>query len=407
MRLEYRRYEVELHCPRCRRTTAHLVTSGEGALSRSLCIACGHAVAVDTLQFMEQYMQSVVRRLLAKPFEIRTEFLQSPREFITSLPGRMLTKPFRVAAELRSTMDIVRLRRHHAHPALPPLPTVLGELPVATRRCAVLLSGPLLWAHTAEEIMETARDLGYDGAELWAYQLLRDEVDPAAVAARARALGLKLTLHALSWDLNPTSRIDAVRRASQDALRQSVELAAHLGAQLVVMHPGHTTSPHDDGAPYWPLLIASVREVADQAARHGLQVGVEHMEARQAEYLITPEDANRLVREVDRANVGTVLDIAHIPWGEDEPRFLRSLDRIVHVHLSDADESRLHLPLGQGGRDLVRILRALHDYQGSVALEGFSISAGVDLARWNKAQFEELWRAAVSSTPEPSEMRPS
>ncbi len=398
----YRRYEVELHCPRCRRTTAHVITSGEGTLSRSLCVACGRALAVDTLQFMEQYMQSVVRRLLAKPFDIRTEFLHSPREFITSLPGRMLTKPFRVAAELRSTMDIVRLRWLPAHPSAATLPTVAGELPAAARQCAVLLSGPLLWAHTSEEILATAHELGYDGVELWAYQLLRDEADPAAVAARARALGLTVTLHALSWDLNPTSRLPGVRRASQDALAQSVELAAALGAQLLVIHPGHTSAPHDDSASYWPTLITSVQDIADQAAAHRLRVGVEHMEAREAEYLITPDDANRLVREVDRPNVGTVLDIAHIPWGEDETRFLQRLDRIVHVHLSDADESRLHLPLGQGSRDLVRILGALGAYRGSVALEGFSISAGGDLARWNKAQFEELWREAASSTQEPT-----
>lgn len=383
----------------------HLITSGEGAVSRCLCIACGRAVAVDTLQFMEQYMQSVVRRVLAKPFEIRTQFLESPREFITSLPGRMLTKPFRVAAELRSTMDIVRARRQLARPSPPSLPTVAGELPATERRSKVLLSGPLLWAHPAEEILKVASDLGYDGVELWAYQLMQDDVDPSALARQARSLGLILTVHALSWDLNLTSRLDAVRHVSQEALRLSVDLATQLGAQLLVMHPGHTTSPYDDSSPYWPALIARVREIADRAAEGAIQVGVEHMEARQAEYLITPDDANRLVREVDRPNVGTVLDIAHIPWEEDETQFLLRLERIVHVHLSDADESRLHLPLGQGARDLGRILRALRDYQGSVVLEGFSISAGVDLARWNKAQFEELWRESASMTPEASGSR--
>lgn len=199
----YRRYEVELHYPRCRRTTAHVIILGEGALSRSLCVACGRALAADTLQFMEQYMQSVVRRLLAKPFDIRTEFLQAPREFIASLPGRMLTKPFRVAAELRSTIDIVRLRRQPQEAAAPTLPPVAGELPVAERRCTVLLSGPMLWSHTSEEILATANELGYDGVELWAYQLLRDEADLPAVAARARALGLTVTVHALKLGSQP------------------------------------------------------------------------------------------------------------------------------------------------------------------------------------------------------------
>ncbi len=398
----YRRYEVELHCPRCQRTTTHVITLGEGALSRSLCVACGRALAVDTLQFMEQYMGSVVRRLLAKPFDIRTEFLRAPREFIASLPGRMLTKPFRVAAELRSTIDIVRLRHQPSETAAPVIPPVAGELPTVERCCTVLLSGPMLWSHTSEEILAIAYELGYDGVELWMYQLLRDEADLPAVAAQARALGLTVTVHALSWDLNPTSRIASVARASQDALAQSVEVAATLGAHLLVMHPGHTSAPYDDSPAYWPALIASVQQVADLAERHRLQVGVEHMEASQTEYFITPEDTNRLLREVNRPNVGTVFDIAHIPWGEDEVRFVQRLERIVHVHLSDADKSHLHLPLGQGTRDLVRVLGALASYQGSVAIEGFSISAGGDLARWNKAQFEELWREAGNRRLEPT-----
>jgi sugar phosphate isomerase/epimerase len=388
------RYEVELPCPRCRRTTVHLVTTADEALSRVMCIACGHVATVRTLQFMEQYVGGVVRRLLAKPSEITTEFARSPRDFVTSLPGRVLTKPFRVAAELRTTVDIIRPRRRPAERRTAPAPpAVPGELPALARGCRVLLSAPLLWAHPAEEILGVAHALGYDGVELWAYQLVVEDADPERLAARARALGLGLTLHALSWDLNPTSRVEPIREASMDALRRSVDLARRLGASVLVMHPGHTTVPYDAGDAYWPGLVAAVAELAD-AAGPELTVGVEHMEPRQAEYVVRPEDANRLVREVGRANVGTVLDVAHIPWGEDEVVFLGRLDRMVHVHLSDADESRLHLPLGQGRRDLVRVLRALGDFRGAVAIEGFSISAGEELARWNKAQFEELWRAA-------------
>ncbi len=393
------RYEVELHCGHCHRTTTHLVTSGAGPVSRVMCIVCGRATAVDTLQFMEQYVDSVMRRLLAKPFEITTEFRQRPRDFITSLPGRMLTKPFRVAAELRTTMDIVRPRRHAPRETAPVLPASPGELPPVARHCRLLLSAPLMWAHDPEEILSTARDLGYDGVELWAYHLAAAETDTAALGARARELGLLLTLHAFSWDLNLTSRLDVIRSASLEALHRSVNLAAEIAAQTVIIHPGHFTVPYDDAELYWPALVAGVRELAAHAAGRGMRLGVEHMESKQGEYVITVDDANRLVREVDCPNVGTVLDVAHLPWGEDEAAFIARLERIIHIHLSDADESHLHLPLGQGGRDLMRALRALHRYDGSIAIEGFSIGAGADLARWNKARFEELWREAVAAPP--------
>jgi sugar phosphate isomerase/epimerase len=206
---------------------------------------------------------------------------------------------------------------------------------------------------------------------------------------------LVLTLHALSWDLNPSSYLEPIRAASLEALHQSVDAAARLGAGLVVMHPGHTTDPHDSAEMYWPRLIGAVREISDDAAGHGMQVGVEHMEPRQGEYVITAADINYLVREVDRQNVGAVVDIAHIPWGEDERAFIAQIERLVHVHLSDADEARLHLPLGQGARDLAGALGALHGFGGTITVEGFSIGAGRDLARWNKARFEELWRESA------------
>src|SRR2546426_5088225 len=390
------RYELELHCARCRRTTTHSVAIGDRSLSRVRCIAAGRAVAEAPLQFMEQYVDSVMRRIMAKPFEITTEFTRSPREFIVSLPSRMFTKPFRVAAELRATMDIVRLRRRPPPSIAPTLPAAPGELPPVERGCQVLLSAPLMWAHTPDDLLVTARDLGYDGVEMWAYQLTWDRADAAALGERAKAMGLALTLHALSWDLNLSSRLDAIRTASLEAVLQSVDQARELGAHLVIVHPGRITVPFDDAEAYWPRLVASLQEVADQAAQGGVRVGVEHMEPRQGEYVITADQANRLVRDVDRANVGVVLDVAHIPWGEDEPSFAARLERIIHVHLSDADESRLHLPLGQGRRNLVRVLGVLRAYQGAIALEGFSIEAGTDLARWNKARFEELWHEAAA-----------
>lgn len=384
------RYELALACARCNRVTPHLVTPA-GGTSRTLCVVCGRSLEVDTLHFMEQYVGGFVRRLVRKPFEITTEFTRNPADFLASLPGRALTKPFRVAAELRTTLDIVSPRRRSRQglrvlrrPSVPP----------RARPFRLLLSAPLLWAHTTREILEVAADLGYEGVELWAYQILEEGADPQALRDRARSLGLALTLHALSWDLNPTSRLAEIRAASVEALHRSVEMGAELGVALLAMHPGRTTGPYDDGEVYWPDLVRTVREVADHAAQYGIRVAVEHMEARQGEFLVTAEAANRLVREVDRPNVGIALDVAHIPWGEDEGAFVARLERIVHVHLSDADGARLHLPLGQGGRDLVGVLRALGDYDGFVVIEGFSLNPGIDLARWNKGRFEELWQEA-------------
>lgn len=383
------RYEVELHCARCGRLTHHLVAPRAAGRSQITCVVCGRGSVADTLHFMEQYMGSFVRRLVAKPFELGEEALHDPRRFFATLPGRVVTKPFRVAAELRTTLDIVRSTgaRRRSERTVP-----AREFPPPQRTFRLLLSAPLLWAHGALDVLERAARLGYDGVELWAFSLLQEGQDPEAVRAKAAELGMVVTLHALSWDLNPTSRLDTIRHASVAELHRSLELAARVGAEVVALHPGRVTVPFDEGAAYWDTLVGVLRELADHAAELGLRLGVEHMESRQGEYVVQAEQANALVRAVGRPNLGITLDVAHIPWGQDEAEFIRTLEPVVHVHFSDADASRLHLPLGQGRRDLHRCLRALGGFSGCVVLEGFSMSPGDELARWNKGRFEELWQ---------------
>jgi sugar phosphate isomerase/epimerase len=349
----------------------------------------------DTLQLMEQYVGSFVRRLVAKPFELGGEVLHDPRRFLITFPGRVVTKPFRVVAELRTTLDIVR-GKPGPRRLVKETPEA-REFPPARRAFRLLLSAPLLWAHDTLDVLQTAAELGYDGVELWAFSLFQEGQDPQVVRRRARDLGLVITLHALSWDLNPTSRLESIRRASVAELHRSVDLASDLGAELVALHPGRVTVPYDDGAAYWDTLVGVLRELADHAAQVGVRLGLEHMESRQGEYVVEADQVKALVRAVDRPNLGITLDVAHIPWGEDEADFVRRLGPVVHVHFSDADESRLHLPLGHGKRDLLGCLRALTHFTGCVVLEGFSMSADDELARWNKGRFEELWHEVVSS----------
>ncbi len=383
------RYELELHCPRCGRLTWHLVAPLQTGRSQMTCVVCGRGSVAHTLEFMEQYVGSFVRRLAAKPFELAGEALDHPGRFLATFPGRALTKPFRVAAELRTTLDIIRGTTvpRRVEPVREP-----RELPPARRLFRLLLSSPLLWAHDTLEVLGLAADLGYDGVELWAFSLLQERQDVRVVRRKAQELGLVITLHALSWDLNPTSRLEAIRVASLEELRRSLDLAAEVGAELVALHPGRVTVPYDDGASYRQVLVEVLQELADYAARLGLRLGVEHMEARQGEYLVQVEQVNEVIRSVGRPNVGITLDVAHIPWGEDEAAFVRRLEPVIHVHFSDADEARLHLPLGQGRRDLRACLRALGNFSGCVVLEGFSMSTGDELARWNKGRFEELWQ---------------
>ena len=82
----------------------------------------------------------------------------------------------------------------------------------------------------------------------------------------------------------------------------------------------------------------------------------------------------RLVRKVNRSNVGITLDVGHaVIAGHNPLDYVHLLfDELFHVHLHDNHgETDEHLPLGQGVIDYVGLIQTLKQlgYQGAITLE--------------------------------------
>ena len=90
-------------------------------------------------------------------------------------------------------------------------------------------------------------------------------------------------------------------------LEESIDIAAELNANPVVIHPGRITIPGDSAEEYWPFLIEGVERLTSYAQRKNLYIGFEVMEHIQKEFFIKPEDANRILEEVPAANLGSLL----------------------------------------------------------------------------------------------------
>lgn len=249
----------------------------------------------------------------------------------------------------------------------------------------LLLSSPVVWGFSPTEALRIAADLGYDGVELWAYHLRRDKAEPRELAQEAKRRGLILTLHALSWDLNPASSLEPVRTTALRLLNECIELAASLEAQVLVLHPGRVTVPSDNSAPYWAFLVEGLQTLARHARRFDVPMAIEHMEPLRGELVISPEDMQRLLSDVDVPELACTFDLAHVPWGEEPIPYYERMPAVVHIHLSDANESRYHLPLGQGRRDLAAFVRHLEStFDGCVVVEGIEHRRTVELASANK-----------------------
>jgi sugar phosphate isomerase/epimerase len=246
--------------------------------------------------------------------------------------------------------------------------------------------------YTVSEALQIIARCGYDSAEVWIEDLNRTGESPVALARQADDLGLVLTVHAASYDLNPTSSNRGIARESILQIEASLSTAAELGAKLAVVHPGRRSSSRDRLEDFWPKLVSWVASL-DQVADHlGVEVGLELMENRPKEIFMLPEHAVKLMENAWK-KIQLTIDVAHMNTYGDATRYLRDLnpDWIAHVHLSDNAPWQTHLPLGTGELDIPAVLYALQEvYSGIVSLEGYVLGKGETLLKQNLAYLKQI-----------------
>ncbi len=173
--------------------------------------------------------------------------------------------------------------------------------------------------------------------------------------------GLRVTVHAPFYDLNPGALEPLVQEATRRRFRQSLDAAAGLGARLVVFHPGYDRWKYggqdhlwlEQSLIFWPPLL-------EEAEKLGLLVALENI------FEPNPELLGTLLDTLSVPHFGHCFDVGH--WrlfGETEMSdwFARLGSRLLHLHLHDnfgrADD---HLPVGAGSIDfsvLFSLLREL------------------------------------------------
>jgi sugar phosphate isomerase/epimerase len=240
--------------------------------------------------------------------------------------------------------------------------------------------------------------LGYGSAEIWMEHYGSAGQRPTTIARHARGLGLNLTVHAASYDVNCISSNPGIRRESRRQIRSSLQLAAALGASVVVVHPGERSSARDDRSEAWQALEEMVSTLDDWANEEGVCVGIENMEKKTNQIFLLPKDLARLFTRPWR-HVRLTLDLAHTQTLMDPLSYLRQIrhEWICHVHLSDNAPSATHLPLGKGDLAVPKVLKALgRVYNGIVSLEGYTPGEGERLLSENMAYLREHKLAPVS-----------
>ncbi len=184
---------------------------------------------------------------------------------------------------------------------------------------------------------------------------------------------------------------ESIRRASVTEMKQSLTVAADLGAQKVVLHPpmisGMGTYVSERVRGYALEFIGDMVEISDAL---GVTICLENMMPRNG-FGVEPTELDMLFWRFP--SLQFTLDTGHANLGEGGRTRLVGLvkrlgERLGHVHLSDNrgmyDD---HFPLGSGTIDFQHLARSMKDigYDGTVTFEIF------DEDRSLLTQSRDLW----------------
>ncbi len=216
---------------------------------------------------------------------------------------------------------------------------------------------------------------------------------------------LKYTVHSP----NPLNLMNLDDRETEHRLLiSSIEFARLIGAGILVCHSGRYRPEESFGLPrqpmslraeekMWQAEVEALQEMSRLAADAGVLLGMEnarpYLDGSPYCYAERPEELVKLIRAVDRQNVGITLDLGHAYlasrfYGFDFLRAVRAAAPYVrHLHIHDnfgkviasyekkqpelAAKGRgdLHLPPGWGEIPLRDVFRLLDNYEGVLTME--------------------------------------
>jgi D-psicose/D-tagatose/L-ribulose 3-epimerase len=230
-----------------------------------------------------------------------------------------------------------------------------------------------------------AKAVGYDGLEIAPFTLSDEphRLDTAVLASMRRTVedhGLAVTgLHWLLMapaGLSITSPDDAVRARTRDVVLGLLDLAAALGARVLVHGSPAQRRPaggqsHGDA---WARARDLFAAIAPEAGARGLVYCLEPLARPDNAFVTTLAEAARMVEAVGHPAFRTMIDTSAAGVEEAEP--VASLIRgwmptglIGHVQLND----RNRRGPGEGTDRFAPVIRALAEtgYAGDIAIEPF------------------------------------
>ena len=126
------------------------------------------------------------------------------------------------------------------------------------------------------------------------------------------------------------------------------------------------------------IAVAGLRELADLCTRNGLRIAIyPHV----GMWVHRVEDALRVVKKVDRKNVGLTFNLCHALLDKTEDRIPALIAEVaphlfcVSINGADSHSGRANQALDKGSYDVTIVLKQLKaiGYRGPIGLQSFNI----------------------------------
>ena len=214
--------------------------------------------------------------------------------------------------------------------------------------------------------------LGYAGVELAVRAPSLIDVDGLSALLEEFGLAAPALGTGQAWaeeGLSFTDPDPLVRRAAVARMEAQVQLAARLGALVIVGLIRGTVFPAVAPDQAWSWLVQALRELCDTADRYQVRLALEPINRYETALVNDVAAGLALLAEVGAPCLGLLLDTFHMNIEEAsiEESITRAGARIFHFHVADSNRR----PPGAGHLDFRSILIALErtGYTGFVSGE--------------------------------------
>ncbi|WAA12768.1 sugar phosphate isomerase/epimerase family protein [Fervidibacillus halotolerans] len=254
----------------------------------------------------------------------------------------------------------------------------------------------LAWAFPIDQVIRMASECHFVGVEVWAEHVWKYETNTKTIREVKEETNMLLTMHAASWDLNISALNNGIRKQSVQEIIRSIELASQIGADNITFHPGKLTISNSERSIHEALLFESLEELARKAKQEGVTLSLEMMEREKKEFIHHPKALKKVI-DPFYPQIQSTFDVAHIPLHENIFSIWKGMPTVNKIHISDATDEKLHLPLGDGDIHFETLMKFLSFESIPVIIEGFDdsndlnvLKKNIQFIQRNKADLKEV-----------------